>query len=99
METLIVATLVGLLVVALLFYFFKRPTAAVSKKQKRDASQALSPGVPPMPTFLEQKVLTQMRGDRARLDSALRAAQQKYPRASRGDLLNIVYEESIQGNE
>ncbi|GAA0505324.1 hypothetical protein GCM10008937_11510 [Deinococcus depolymerans] len=46
----------------------------------------------------ERKVLAQMRGDQARFERTLAAKRNKHPRASREELLEIIYEEYIRDN-
>ena len=46
----------------------------------------------------EGRVLNQMRGDRARFERTLAAKRVKHPRASREELLEIIYEEYVRDN-
>ncbi|MFT2720380.1 hypothetical protein ACMT4L_10295 [Deinococcus sp. A31D244] len=43
-------------------------------------------------------MLNQMRGDQARFERTLTAKRVKHPRASREELLEIIYEEYVQDN-
>lgn len=46
----------------------------------------------------EGRVLNQMRGDRARFERTLAAKRVRHPRASREELLEIIYDEYVRDN-
>ena len=51
-----------------------------------------------LPTPWEKKVMTQMRGDRARFQRTLDAKRVKHPRASREQLLEMIHDEYVRDN-
>ena len=88
---------IGLLAIWLYMLSGSRPS--------RPARSGQQPPAPPRsgPARLkagpwEGRVLNQMRGDRARFERTLAAKRVKHPRASREELLEVIYEEYVRDN-
>lgn len=82
----------GLGLLALWAYVVFRSSASRSKgtRQSRPGPARL------LASPWEARVLAQMRGDRARFRRTLEAKRVKYPRATRDQLLEIIYEEYLR---
>ncbi|WP_189066231.1 hypothetical protein [Deinococcus seoulensis] len=111
MELWMSLTLLGIGLLALWLYMLSgskpsrptRPRPAQPRSAQPRPAQARPAQARPGPARLqasqwERKVLTQMRGDQARFERTLAAKRNKHPRASREELLEIIYEEYIRDN-